>query len=218
MKRASCTAFITFAFLMFAIVQLFAGTRVWNLTGWGPQFWSPGVFQIADQEKNIPGVTYIRVYAWDQTQQVANEMMAAPKTDNLVVVGYSCGANSATTIAYGLQGHRNVYPIGIQESLWCGGYDLGSNVPNAQETYGGCLLTLGFGCKQYSAGAGFHGHIVLIKRPDLHPFADTDPDAQRDVLTAIATISNPQLKRGYALRLVHQPRVKVITRYHGERP
>ncbi len=196
----------------------FGGTRVWNLTGWGPQVWSSGVFQIADQEKNIPGVTYIRVYQWFETQQVANEMMAAPKNDNLVVVGYSCGANSATVIAKGLEGHRNVYPIGIQESLWCGGYPLGSNVPNAQETYAGCLLTLGFGCKQYAPGPGFKGHIVLIKRPDLHPMADTDPDAQRDVLSAIATVANPQLKRAYASRLAHQPRVKVITRYHGQAP
>lgn len=194
----------------------FGGTRVWNLTGWGPQVWSEGIFQIAAKEKAIPGVTYIRVYQWFETQRVADEMMASPPGDNLIVVGYSCGANSATTIAYGLIGHRTVYPIGIQESLWCGGYDLGSNVPNAQETYGGCLLTLGFGCKQFAPGPGFNGHIVLIKRPDLHPWADTDPDAQRDVLSAIATIANPQLKRAYAARLKRTPRVNVVTKYHGQ--
>lgn len=210
------TIFIVLA----ALLPANAGTRVWNLYGWGDNAFgsSMGIDQIAAKEKAIPGVTYIRVYNWWQTQQVANEMMAAPANDNLVVVGYSCGANSATTIAYGLIGHRNVYPIGIQESLWCGGYALGPNVPNAQETYAGCILTFGFGCKQYAAGPGFKGHIILIRRPDLHPFADTDPDAQRDVLTAIATIANPQLKHAYAARLSHQPRVKVITRYHGQAP
>lgn len=207
------------AVLLVALVTAFpawGATRVWNLTGWGPQVWSSGIFQIAAKEKVIPGVVYVRVHAWFETQQVANEIMAAPKGDNFVVVGYSCGANSATVVAKGLEGHRNVYPIGIQESLWCGGYSLGSNVPNAQETYGGCLLTLGFGCKQYAAGAGFHGHIVLIKRPDLHPLADLDPDAQRDVLTAVATIANPHLKRAYAA--ARTPRVNVITRYHGQGP
>lgn len=214
MKRLAAAALILG--LLCSIAE--AGTRVWNLTGWGPQVWSPGIFQLADKEKAIPGVTYVRVYAWNQTQQVADEMMAAPAGDKLVVVGYSCGANSATAIAAGLVGHRNVYPIGIQESLWCGGYDLGPNVPSAQETYGGCLLTLGFGCKQYAPGPGFKGHIVLIKRPDLHPLADTDPDAQNDVLSAIATIANPTLAKHYAARLSRQPRVQVLTRYHGQRP
>src|SRR5689334_15860050 len=93
--------------LLCSIAQ--AGTRVWNLTGWGPQGWSSGIFQIAEKEKAIPGVTYVRVYAWYETQRVADEMMAAPAGDKLVVVGYSCGANSATVIAYGLIGHRNVY-------------------------------------------------------------------------------------------------------------
>ncbi len=206
--------------LCFAATPVLAGTRVWNLYGWGDNAFgsSSGINEIAAKERAIPGVTYIRVYNYWQTQQVANEMMVAPSSDNLIVVGYSCGANSATTIAYGLQGHRTVYPIGIQESLWCGGYPLGSNVRYAQETYAGCLLTLGFGCKQYAAGLGFTGHIVLIKRPDLHPMADTDPDAQRDVLAAIATIANPQLKHAYAARLRHTPRVSVITRYHGQAP
>lgn len=211
------------AILLVALVTAFpafGATRVWNLYGMGDNAFgsSAGIDQIAAKEKAIPGIVYIRVYNYWETQRVANEMMASPQGDNLVVVGYSCGANSATAIAYGLQGHRNVYPIGIQESLWCGGYNLGSNVPNAQETYGGCLLTLGFGCKQYAPGPGFHGHIVLIKRPDLHPLADLDPDAQRDVLTAIATIANPKAKHAYAARLSHQPRVNIITRYHGQTP
>lgn len=197
-----------------------AGTRVWALYGWGDNAFgsSSGINDIAAQAARVPGVVSVRVYNYWQTQQVGNEMMAAPSTDKMVVVGYSCGANSATTIAYGMQGHRTVYPLGIQESLWCGGYALGTNVPYAQETYAGCLLTLGFGCKQYAAGQGFKGHIVLIKRPDLHPLADTDPDAQRDVLSAIATIANPSLSRAHAARLAHTPRVKVVTRYHGQRP
>lgn len=208
------------AFLGLLVSPSLAGTRIWNLYGWGDNAFnsSAGINQLAAAERNIPGVTYIRVYNYWQTQQVANEIMAAPAGDNFIVVGYSCGANSATAVAAGLVNVRKVYPVGIQESLWCGGYPLGANVPAAQETYAGCLLTLGFGCKQYAAGPGFAGHLVLIKRPDLHPLADTDPDAQKDVLSFIATVANPTLKGVYSFRLKQQRKVTVVTRYHGQRP
>jgi hypothetical protein len=196
------------------VMPAHAGTAVWFMTGWGPQVWSPGVFQMADTATHIPGVTYVRVYAWNQTQQIANEIQAHPH-DNIIISGYSCGANSASVIAYAFNGKRKLTIATIQPSVWCGGYPLGSAITYAQETYAGCIITLGFGCKVYDIGPGFTGHFVKIKRPDLHPFADTDPDAQRDVLSVIATVANPQLKRAFAARLV-RGRTTEVVRYHGQ--
>lgn len=171
---------------------------------------SIGIDQIAAKARVLPNVTSVRVFNYWQTQQIANEIMAAPAGDRIVIYGYSCGANSASTIGYGLNGHRTVTIATIQPSLWCGGYPITNNVPYAQETYGGCLLTLGFGCLQYQGVPGYTGRIVKIKRPDLHMWADTDPDAQNDVLAVIA--GTPQA----AKRLVrHGSNVEVV-RYHGQ--
>lgn len=194
--------------------QVFAGTRVWGFYGWGDNAFgsSRGIDQIAVRARLIPGVVSVRVFNYTQTQQVANEIMASPSGDKTVLYGYSCGAN-AITMFFNIPRRMNI--AGIQESLWCGGYPLGSNINYAQETYAGCIITLGFGCKRYVAGPGFTGKITLIRRPDLHPAADTDPDAQADVLSVIAaTAGQPKL----AARLRHGPRFQELTRYHGQRP
>lgn len=166
-------------------------TLVWLMYGMGDNFLgsSMGIDQIARKAIHIPGVhaVYIRNY-WE-TQRIANEVMASPSNEKIIIGGYSCGANSPTTIALGLNGHRNVYIVGIQESLWCGGYPLYKNVKAAQETYAGCVITLGFGCKRYQSAPGQNVPIRLIRRPDLHNWADNDPRAQRDVLNFIAWVS-----------------------------
>ena len=152
---------------------------------------------------------------WLGLQDTANEIMAAPPGDRIVISGYSCGANGSTTIAYGINPHRRVDVAVIQESLYCGGYSLLGNVNRAQETYAaglwGCLVTLGFGCKEMQAGPGFAGQLVLIDRPDLHPWADDDPNAQNDILSFIAGTTP-------TLQMRHGPRVIRMIRYNGQRP
>ena len=204
-------------FLCLMVVPAAAGTRVWFMYGWGDNAFgsSRGVNEMAAKAAHIPGVTYVRVYNYWQTQQIANEIMASPSGDKIVLSGYSCGANSASVIAYAFNGKRKMTIATIQPSLWCGGYPLGSAIIYAQETYGGCFLTLGFGCKIYDIGPGFTGHFVKIKRPDLHPMADTDPDAQRDVLSVIATTANPQLKGAFVKHLARGRSTEVV-RYHGQ--
>lgn len=166
-------------------------TMVWLMYGWGDNAFmsSVGIDQIAAKARHIPGVHAVYVRNYWETQRIANEIMAAPSGEKIVIGGYSCGANSPTSIAYGLYGHRNVYLVGIQESIWCGGYPLYGNVKAAQETYAGCVITLGFGCKRYTAAPGQRVPIRLIRRPDLHPWADTDPRTQRDVLNFIAGVT-----------------------------
>lgn len=166
-------------------------TLVWLMYGWGDNAFgsSNGIDQIAARARLIKGVNGVYVRNYWQTQQIADEIMGSPSGERIVIGGYSCGANSPTTIAYGLYQHRRVYIVGIQESLWCGGYPLYNNVIAAQETYAGCILTLGFGCKRYTAYPGHHVPIRLIRRPDLHPQADNDVNAQRDVLNFIAWVT-----------------------------
>ena len=194
-----------------------AGTTVLAMYGMGDNAFgsSQGIDVIAAKAARMRSVSHVQVFNYWQTQDVANAAMRA--TGPIVLVGYSCGGNSASTIAAGLNGHKYVIIATIQPSLWCGGYPLDANVPYAQETYGGCLLTLGFGCKIYDTSGNFRGHFVKIKRPDLHPFADLDPDAQADVLSVIAAAGNPKLRNALKARL-YIGRTTELVRYRGERP
>jgi hypothetical protein len=167
-----------------------AGTRVWLMYGWGDNAFgtSSGIDQIAAQARTIPGVTQVNVRNYWDTTTIYNEVMASPTGDRVVLGGYSCGLNSATVVARGLwQAYRHVSTVvGIQQSLWCGGDDLESNVRYGQSTYGRCIRTFGLGCKKLKGAPSFQGHIANIFRPETHPEADNDPYAQRDVLRAIA--------------------------------
>lgn len=199
----------------FMTVSAWAGTHVFGFYGWGDNFLgsSRGIDQIAAKAARIPGVSTVHVYNYWQTQQAANEMMAYNSHDPVVLYGYSCGAN-AITMFFNVPRQINI--AGIQESLWCGGYPIQNNVRYAQETYAGCIITLGFGCKKYQPAPGFTGRITLIRRPDLHGQADTDPNAQNDVLSVIAATANPGGARRYGA--MHGQRVREIVRYNGQRP
>jgi hypothetical protein len=130
--------------------------------------------------------------------------------------------------------------VGIQQSLWCGGDALESNVKYGQSTFNAdCRQTWGLGCKPLEPAPSFLGKIVNIDRPDSHGAADNDPDAQRDVLKAIAATSlygyarppaRPERpprdcrwawtsERGWAVLCTRPPsnsRVRNIVRYHGQ--
>ena len=134
------------------------------------------------QARTIPGVEFVHVYNYYETQRVADEIRAAPSGTRFAVYGYSCGANAATVIAYAVRVHT---VAGIQMSKWCGGNDLTGNTTYGQMVYGDCAQTFGLGCKQLTAGAGFIGLIRNIYQPDRHGQADNDPDAQRMTLNAI---------------------------------
>ena len=165
-----------------------AATRVWGLYGWGDNWFgtSSGVDDIAARARHIYGVSYVVTRNYWETQRVANEIMASPAHDTIVIYGYSCGANAMTVIAKGLAGYRHIHTVaGIQQSQWCGGDPLYSNVSYGQMTYGGCIQTFGLGCKRLEAGDGFHGYIRNIHRRERHGPADTDPEYQQDVITAI---------------------------------
>jgi hypothetical protein len=169
-------------------------TRVWGLYGYGDNWHgtSRGIDEIADEARTIPGVEFVHVFNYWQTQDVANEILASPPDIKIAIYGYSCGANAMTTIAKGLDGQRNIDTLaGIQQSLWCGGDYLGGNVIYGQMTYGGCGQTLGLGCKKLMANQSFNGTILNIRRPDLHSQADNDEDAQMDVLSAIYETAAP---------------------------
>lgn len=214
-----------------------AATRVWGLYGWGDNAFgtSSGVDEIAARAREIPGVIFVNVRNYWETQRVADEILASPTHDKIVIYGYSCGLNAATVIAKGIN-PRHVHTVtGIQQSLWCGGDPLYSNVGYAQDTYGSCIETWGFGCKRLKAGDGFVGSLVNIRRPDLeHADADNDPDAQNDVLNAIAQTAEGDGRHhffGHGHLLVRRGVIKIATgvkmvrrgvqeiqRHHGETP
>jgi hypothetical protein len=211
-----------------------AGTRLFGFYGLGGQWFSTGIDQIADQARNIPGVTHIAIYNYWETQGAARDINNVPSSDKVVLFGYSCGANSTTVVAAGV--HRHVNTItSIQQSAWCGGTDVTNNTSYGQMTYNpNCWQTLGLGCKPYTAASGFTGRILNINRPDMHGYADENPDAQADVLRAISWTANgtpPYIHVGHGGLAVRRG-VKVvqrgvamvkhgvqeIVRYHGEAP
>lgn len=181
-------------FLLWAVPALAENTRVWGLYGYGDNWrgTSQGIDDIAEEARLIPNVEFVHVFNYWQTQNVADEILAAPPDTKIAIYGYSCGANSMTVIARGLDGRREIDTLaGIQQSLWCGGDLLGGNVKFGQMTYGGCGQTLGLGCKKLMGNQSFNGIILNIRRNDLHSQADNDPDAQQDVLNAIYETANP---------------------------
>jgi hypothetical protein len=168
---------------------LFVLTYVWGFYGWGDNFlWtSRGVDQIAQTARQYKNVASVRVLNYWQTQQAADEISRAPSNARVVLYGYSCGANSITTIAGAFRGHRHMDLAAIQPSVWCGGNDITSNVGYAQNTHGTCIRTIGLGCKQFRPVPGNHTtHINNILLRQGHPWVDTDPRAQQDVLNVIA--------------------------------
>jgi hypothetical protein len=214
-------AAVALALMLVLTNPALAATWVWLHYGMGDNFLgsSEGINQIAAQAARIPSVAKVTIHNYWETQRTANEIMTVPRGDRVVLVGYSCGANAITAF-FNLQRHVDI--AGIQESVWCGGYPLGKNIDRAQETFAqgffGCFITLGFGCKQYRPGSGFAGKLLLINRPDLHPFADLDVNAQRDVLSFIANDNLPRLsmKRGPQAKSGSQ--VTRVVRYSGQRP
>jgi hypothetical protein len=171
-----------------------AATRVWLMYGWGDNAFgsSSGIDEIAARARTIPGVTQVNVRNYWDTQSIYNEMMATPTSERIVAGGYSCGLNSATVVARAMwQSGRKVHTVvGIQQSKWCGGDALESNVHYGQSTYNAdCSQTWGLGCKPLEPAPSFQGTINNINRPDSHGAADNDPASQQDVLKAIAATS-----------------------------
>jgi hypothetical protein len=162
--------------------------------GWGDNWagTSSGIDEIAARARTIPGVTQVNVRNYWETQRVYDEVVASPTSDRVVVGGYSCGLNAATVVARGLwQAGRTAHTVvGIQQSVWCGGDALESNVKYGQSTYNAdCWDTGGLGCKPLEPAPSFLGKIVNINRIQGHGAADNDPDTQQDVLKAIAATS-----------------------------
>src|SRR6516165_11739355 len=180
--------------LVISLAPVQAATRVWLMYGWGDNAFgsSSGIDEIAARARTIPGITQVNVRNYWDTQSIYNEMMATPTSERIVAGGYSCGLNSATVVARAMwQSGRKVHTVvGIQQSKWCGGDALESNVHYGQSTYNAdCAQTLGLGCKPLEPAPSFLGHILNINRPDRHGAADNDPATQNDVLKAIAATS-----------------------------
>jgi hypothetical protein len=166
-----------------------AGTLVWLMYGAGGQSTSTGVDEIAAKARQIPGVTAVNVREFRETDRIVDEIVATPATERIVVGGYSCGLNAATRVARKLWelGRKIATVVGIQQSKWCGGDDLESNVSYGQSTFAeDCAITHGLGCKPLAPAPSFTGQIINIDRPLPHGEADNDPQYQADVLKAIA--------------------------------
>jgi hypothetical protein len=227
------TLFVVLLCLLLATPAI-AGTRLFAFYGLGGPWTSTGVDQIVAQARNIPNVTHIATYNYWETNRAARDINGVPSSDKIVLFGYSCGANSTTVVAAGVHRHVNTMTA-IQQSIWCGGTDVTNNTSYAQMTYNpNCWQTLGLGCKPYTAASGFNGRILNINRPDMHSYADEDPDAQADVLRAINWTANgtpPHIHVGHGgLAVRHGVKVvqrgvamvrhgvQEIVRHHGEQP
>jgi hypothetical protein len=184
------------AMLAIAASPTLAQTDVFLFYGFGDNFagTSSGIDDIAARARTIRGVSSVNVRNYWETQRVYDEVRAVPADHRIVIGGYSCGLNAATVVSRGLwqANHHVSTVVGIQQSVWCGGDALESNVKYGQSTFNGdCRQTWGLGCKPLEPAPSFQGRIVNINRPDSHGAADNDPDAQADVLKAIALTAIP---------------------------
>jgi hypothetical protein len=191
------------------------GEHVRLFNGLGNATTSPGIAQIATRAAQTPGVTQVQVYNYYMTQQAADDANAEPSTVKQFFGGYSCGANATPATGNGVK--HPVWEAVIQASVWCGAYAFGQNVNVFQETYNPSWFeTLGFGAYKVPAGPGFTGTASYINRPDCHPCADTDPDAQNDVLGVIRSVAAQSASA--RLKAHFKPVIRDVIRYHGQRP
>ena len=195
------------------------GTHVYLERGLGGYALGPGVDEIGQLAAKIPGVTRVVVTEYTQGQDIADLANQDPSSVAVVIGGSSCGANGAPGTAAAVARTVQMLPV-IQASLWCGNFPIPKQVHKAQETYNPtCAQTAGLGCKLLEPGPGFNpANFTVIDRPDCHPCADTDPDAQNDMLDAIRSVTN----KGASIRYgaVVKPKlsgIQHITRYHGQR-
>ena len=167
---------------------IFVLTYVWGFYGLGDNWFgtSAGVDQIAQAARSIPHVAQVRTMRWWDMQSAANEIAAAPPHARIVLYGYSCGGNSATSISASFRGRRHMDVAAIQPSVWCGGQELHSNVQYAQYTHSPCFLNFGLGCYRFRLAPGNQTtKLEDIRRIRMHLFADLDANAQADVLRLI---------------------------------
>jgi hypothetical protein len=161
---------------------------VWGFYGLGDNWFgtSAGIDHIAQAARSVPGVAQVRTMPWWDMQSAANEIAAAPPHARIVLYGYSCGANSITSISASFRGQRKMDIAGIQPSVWCGGQELHTNVGHAKYTHSPCVFNFGLGCYRYRRAAGNHTTTIEdITRVRMHIFADLDRNAQADVLRII---------------------------------
>jgi len=193
------------------VTPAFSATDVWLFYGAGPHFLSSGIDTMARRIRALSGIGHVSTHDYRDTQNVYDQVLAAPPSDKKVLVGYSCGGNASLAVAQGL--HRNNIPIhilAVQPSVWCGWYlPTTPNVRYAQDTYGNCIQTLGLGCLQFYGDAY---RTVNIYRPDLHLQADTDPNSINDVVSATYCISTGRCRP--FVRHLHN--TTSITRYSGQ--
>lgn len=190
------------------------------MRGLGGAALSPGVDQIAALVAKLPGVTQVQVYEYTQAAQIAAEVSAEPSTVKEVIGGYSCGANASPVAAAAASPRVIAMVAVIQASRWCGGTPLTPNVLKAQETYNpNCADTFGLGCKELDVGPGFDpANLTIIVRPDCHPCADVNPDAQNDIVLAVRSVTNASAAKKFAaVRGRRVPgAVNRIIRYRGQ--
>ena len=200
-------------------VSATTGTHVYLERGLGGYALGPGVDEIGQLAMKIPGVTRVVVAEYTQGQNIADLANADPPTVRVVVGGYSCGANGAPGTAAAIARSVDMLPV-IQASLWCGNYPITRNVLKAQETYNPqCVQTAGLGCMLLTTGPGFNpSNFTVIDRPDCHPCADTDPDAQNDMVLAIKSVTSIAASHKMAIAFGrHVPgAINHVTRYHNQ--
>ena len=161
-----------------------AATDIVLMYGWGPNGWSSGIDQIARKARTLRGVNATWVGDYSQTQAAYDWLRSRPQEHSLVLVGYSCGGNSALLTAGSL--NRPTHVIMLQPSMWCGRYATTPNM-HVQDTWSSGNLGLG----AYQPEGPPAQYTTFIQRDHYHGAADTDPLYQRDALYAIAAVADP---------------------------
>ena len=186
MKRTAALILIAAgaAVLMDACHSAKAATDVVLMYGWGPNGWSNGIDQIARKARTLRGVEATWVGDYRATQSAYQFLVSRPAEHSLVLVGYSCGGNSALLTAGSL--NRPTHVIMLQPSVWCGRYGT-THQMHVQDTWS----SGNFGLGAYQPEGPPAGYTTFIQRDHYHGAADTDPLYQRDALTAIGAVADP---------------------------
>ena len=81
---------LLFATLFGSVAYAQTPTRVWGLYGWGDNWRGTcsGIDEIATVVRTIPGVEFVHIFNYYQTQEVYDEIVAAPTDVKIAIYGY----------------------------------------------------------------------------------------------------------------------------------
>src|SRR5260370_4641053 len=162
-----------------------AETLVVLLEGLGGRIASAGIVSLQKELSAIPNTIVPSPIAQSKWRSAVKLIEQQEPGTNIVVIGYSLGANNSTYITNKVKHVDEL--IAIQPSLWGRSAAIGENIDKTIEIYNPNFShTAGWGAKRL-VGV----HFSYITNNDSHPYAHNSPQVHKFIFNEVKTIADP---------------------------